>query len=68
VSGGELDAMRDAMCACKDKACARKVDLDNSELVDRVQADVKAGKVPGDAFMKSAEDIAACRTKANSAH
>ncbi len=64
ASTGQLDAMRDAMCSCQDKACAHKVDKEYAELVDKVQADVKSGKIPGSAVMKTAEAIADCRSKA----
>ncbi len=68
VPTGQLDAMRDAMCACKDKACVRKVEKDYGAFVDKLQADIAAGKTPSSAVMKTAEEISECGSKAGGAH
>jgi hypothetical protein len=68
VSTGQIGAMRDSMCACKDRACAKKVETNYTAVMNKAQAEIKVGKAPGPEMMKAAEEMDACRTKAFAAH
>ena len=61
----QLGKMRDAMCACKDAACASKVNDDFKPFMSSMQDKFKDGKAtPSEDEMKVGEEMAECMSKA----
>ncbi len=62
----QLAKMRDAMCACTNAACVKKVNEDFKPFLDAMQEKFKGSATPSEDMMKVGEEMAACMEKASS--